>query len=130
MYKYCPKCKIDKPISDFSKNKTTKDGLQGYCKECSRLTKNKEKIRQYYEENIEYFREKNRRNWVERDPGEYSRKRKEYRAQNLDKRMLSSSKERAKKKGIEFNIELSDIIIPDYCPILEIPLFKDRKSVV
>ena len=32
--KRCPKCKIPKPRDKFYKNKTTKDGLYGYCKVC------------------------------------------------------------------------------------------------
>jgi hypothetical protein len=32
--KICHKCKEDKPLSDFAKNKTRKDGLQAACKIC------------------------------------------------------------------------------------------------
>lgn len=32
--KYCNKCRKTKPISEFSKNKKSKDGLQTQCKEC------------------------------------------------------------------------------------------------
>lgn len=32
--KRCSKCKQGKPISEFHKNRTTKDGLQAYCKSC------------------------------------------------------------------------------------------------
>lgn len=37
-------------------------------------------------------------------------------------KMHQRAKQRAKFSGIEFNIELSDITIPDVCPILGIPL--------
>jgi hypothetical protein len=33
-FKTCPKCKKEKPGSDFSKNVNTPDGVQSYCKEC------------------------------------------------------------------------------------------------
>lgn len=32
--KKCGKCKIVKPVSEFSKNRTRKDRLDCYCKEC------------------------------------------------------------------------------------------------
>ena len=32
--KYCPRCKTSKSISDWEKNKRTKDGLQVWCKQC------------------------------------------------------------------------------------------------
>ena len=34
--KICPKCKTLKPISMFSKDKTTKTGYRSYCRECCR----------------------------------------------------------------------------------------------
>lgn len=37
--------------------------------------------------------------------------------------MLAQSKKRSKRNGIPFNITREDIIIPDVCPILGIPLF-------
>lgn len=32
--KYCPKCKQDKPLTKFNKDKHTKSGYHGWCKEC------------------------------------------------------------------------------------------------
>lgn len=40
-----------------------------------------------------------------------------YRKTNPNKDLLRRAKGRAKKKGIEFNIELSDINIPELCPV-------------
>lgn len=36
---------------------------------------------------------------------------------NPIKYMLKDAKKRAKAKGLEFNIEASDMVIPEYCPI-------------
>lgn len=41
---------------------------------------------------------------------------------NPEKMMLRSAKHRAKVKGLPFNIELSDIIIPEFCPVLGLEL--------
>jgi hypothetical protein len=34
--KTCKYCEETKPVSAFNKYKNTKDGLQGYCRECNR----------------------------------------------------------------------------------------------
>lgn len=41
--KLCNTCKIEKPVSDFNLCKSTKDGLQGHCRVCSKL-----KCKQYH----------------------------------------------------------------------------------
>lgn len=77
--------------------------------------KNKERIKDYQRS---YF-----------NSPEYSKKRKEYYRKNPTKQLLYNAKNRAKKRGIDFDIVETDIIIPTHCPILGIPLFqKDRKA--
>jgi hypothetical protein len=34
--KTCTKCKIDKPLTEFTKDRARKDGLNYYCRECTR----------------------------------------------------------------------------------------------
>ncbi len=41
---------------------------------------------------------------------------------NLHNHLLLRAKHNAKAKNVEFNLEIEDIIIPDKCPYLEIPL--------
>ena len=36
--KYCSKCYLDKPSSDYHKRKVSLDGLQDKCKGCSRIS--------------------------------------------------------------------------------------------
>ena len=38
--KRCPKCKQAKPVSEFNKNRTTKDGLQYHCIDCRKIIGN------------------------------------------------------------------------------------------
>tara|TARA_R110000744_G_C18962443_1_gene517067 strand:- start:55 stop:561 length:507 start_codon:yes stop_codon:yes gene_type:complete len=61
--KKCNVCNIEKPLSEFSKDKSKKDGLQYKCKECTKQHNkdNKESIdkhnKQYREDNREYVNE-------------------------------------------------------------------------
>lgn len=58
-----------------------------------------------------------------------------YRDVAVKKRLLWSAKARAKKKNIHFSITEKDIVIPEKCPYLDIPLLsssrrgEDRSSV-
>jgi hypothetical protein len=52
----------------------------------------------------------------------------ELRLNNPNRFLLSRAKSRAKKKGLEFNIDKSDIDVPIICPILGIPIIKEYKK--
>lgn len=48
---------------------------------------------------------------------------------NPERVLWQSAKERAVKLNLLFELNISDIVIPDYCPILGIPLFKGKGKV-
>lgn len=60
--KTCTKCGETKPLAEFNKDRTMKDGLHSHCKECAR-----EKERKWREANPERHRE-NSRKWREANP--------------------------------------------------------------
>lgn len=41
--------------------------------------------------------------------------------------LLNSAKKRAKDNNLEFNLELNDIVLPEYCPILNIKMQFNKK---
>ena len=45
-----------------------------------------------------------------------------WRSKHPERVLLNNAKSRAKGKGFEFSIEESDIVIPETCPVLGIPL--------
>lgn len=51
-------------------------------------------------------------------------RRKVWAAKNPHKVLLHCAKRRAKERGIEFNIDYSDVVIPDVCPVLNVKLEK------
>lgn len=71
--KYCPRCKTKKPFSAFSKCKSRRDGLHGYCKECrSNIYKEnpeptKIRAHRWYQENREHATKKSEE-WERSNP--------------------------------------------------------------
>lgn len=55
---------------------------------------------------------------------------KKWEKENPESRVLRSAKYRAKRKNIPFNLEIEDIIIPEFCPVLGLKLEKgnERKN--
>src|SRR3990167_2542200 len=47
-------------------------------------------------------------------------------ARHWDQILLRNARKRAKQVGIEFNLEISDIVIPEQCPYLKVPLTRIR----
>lgn len=53
--KTCVKCKEEKPLIEFNKNKSTKDGYQKYCKLCKAISDKK-----WIDENPSIWKESNK----------------------------------------------------------------------
>ena len=45
-------------------------------------------------------------------------------SKTLEYALFTAAKSRARKNGIPFNLDLSDIVIPEFCPVLGIPMIK------
>ena len=52
----------------------------------------------------------------------------EYRKRHLNRNLHRAAKARSKKRGYEFELGYDDIVIPEFCPILGIPLQSGIKS--
>jgi hypothetical protein len=101
---------------------------------------NPEYHKEYYQRNKEKKREQNRL-WELRnrdkvraaqkkrreklkleDPDKLREAQRKWEKNNPEKVLFQSAKGRAKKYGHEFNIDLEDIIIPEFCPLLGIKI--------
>lgn len=109
--KRCSNCGIEKEDSEFYKYKSSKDGLTHQCKQC--MSEYRASKREYYRNYMAYRRE------VDNETIKANR-RKHYR-NHPESRMLMQAKQRAKRRGLEFNIDITDIVIPDRCPLLDVP---------
>lgn len=62
--KCCRRCKVEKPIDAFGKNKRKKDGLDIYCKDCAR-DENREAMRRFRAKNHDKVLADSRRRYAE-----------------------------------------------------------------
>jgi len=91
--KKCSRCKITKPVTEFYKNKAQRDGLEGWCKDCSKIASrkyySKSPIRREYEKN--YLREYRRAGYGNKA---------DYKTRNIEKILASRAVERALHAGV------------------------------
>jgi hypothetical protein len=108
--KTCSKCKEEKPFSEFSKNKNSKDGLQSYCKICVKKidkeykekNKNilKEKSKEYYQNNINSIKE-----YYQKNKEKFDQYQKQYYQENK-KEQIQKSIKRNKENKQKYSLSL------------------------
>lgn len=90
----------------------------GYCRQCKiELSERQRKEPEAKRKASEYHREWHKKTYS-------TEKRRESYSKNIENAMLYRAKKRAESKGIEFNLSIDDIHIPDMCPVLGIKLSK------
>lgn len=108
-HKVCVRCGVDKPLSDFSKQSSTRDGKHTYCKVCASAyyaeyyRKNKQEIQQnqkayrlsYYERNREMLAQK-RRDYLAAYPERVRAAKRAWEQRNPDKRREGVLRRRAR----------------------------------
>lgn len=119
--KICPKCNRELPLEAYSKG-TGMYGRRSICKECDKELHNTPESRERRRlRRIE--RRKNIEGYVEREK-QVNLNRILSNEDSYKKYLIRSAKQRAVKQGIAFNIDYTDIEIPEYCPLLGIKLIK------
>ena len=116
--KRCSSCGKLKDESEFYHYKSSKDGLTHQCKQC--MSEYRASKREHYKEYMAHRRE------VDNETIKANR-RKHYR-NHPESRMLMAAKQRAENQGLEFNLTIDDIVIPDKCPLLEVPFVAGEKG--
>lgn len=108
----CNQCLVEQPASQFSWKGEGHKRLTSRCHSCRRKN---------YKENPNVARERSKSYyWDNREI--ISARQRVIRQLNAERRMLAQAKRRATEKNIPFDLVLDDIKIPDFCPVLLIPL--------
>jgi len=136
--KLCKRCGKVKCLEGFNKNSNTKDGLQSWCRPCQIEVRDRDRVRVNDSirtkdclqcgETFPYLSRKKvfcshncKSNYHSKNS-----KRLEWEEKNRERKILYRAKASAKKKGIDFNLDLSDIEIPEFCPVLGLRLEVNR----
>ena len=116
--KICSKCGKELPLSAFNRGNSLY-GRRSFCRECEHSIQN----------SPEYVARRRKNTLIRREDPEYVLKsnktdadRRHNNKTSLKLCLLRSAKQRAKTKGLDFNIDITDINLPDKCPLLGIPL--------
>lgn len=122
--KKCTKCDRELPLEAFNRGNSLY-GRRSFCRECEKVIQNTpERIARRRElellrrQNPDYVKHRNKKDRERIHSNELSYK----------KGMLRSAKQRAIKKNLEFNIDISDINFPEKCPLLNIPMSINSKN--
>ena len=84
----------------------------GACRECkNNLSTKLRSLPENKKKSVKYHQERHKRTYS-------TEKRREIYSKNIESEMFYRAKKRAEKLGIEFSIELDDIVIPEKCPVL------------
>lgn len=65
---------------------------------------------------------------VAANPELYRERAQQWAMDNFEKALYKNVRNRAKKEGTEFSIDLEDVIIPEYCPYLGCKITRIRKQ--
>lgn len=140
-FKSCSKCKLELDLSLFNRNKSKHDGLQCYCKDCSRKI-----IVAHYEKhggrhiNPEtakiyrartYLRNKDKilertKEWAENNKEKVKEYKRKWADNNYLLKKLRQAEKRAKDRGLNFDLTVDDLVLTEKCPILNIPLLQAK----
>lgn len=88
--------------------------------------KTREIAKKYRDTHPEQIRESGKRRYVAQPPGKVAEKTRAYRQANPLRFLLAACKARAKRKGLPFDLTLGDLTVPEFCPVLGIPLAFSR----
>lgn len=94
-------------MSFFPKSKSCKGGYAPTCTRCYNEKHQTDRSKLY--NTVEYRRTNSLK----------------FRENNFELNMLLATKSSAKKRGLEFNLTIDDLVIPKYCPYLNIELTRN-----
>ena len=121
--KRCAKCGGPGP---FNKRKAGADGFNKQCRKCTK--EHCDAWRKAHPEATRQHTQRSNKRKLAKNPEKYRQLHQTYSREwelaHPERGLHRAAKHRAKQRGIPFDIEYSDIIIPATCPLLGVPLIR------
>lgn len=128
--KVCTKCRQPKPLDLFNKDHHRPDGLQCWCKPCKNIVLAAQRAAKRKQRSDPAKRaaeaERRRTQYKEAERRRNAERRRDLKT--WPKMAINSIRSRAKEQGREFDLKPDDIIVPDICPVLGIPLMAGAET--
>lgn len=117
--KQCSKCNETKALDQFGV-RSDSGKPKGVCKVCEQARNSRPEFRERRRKLARQRRSDNKEHYQQLD--------RERNIRTKPARLWSAAKIRAKQHGLDFNIEVADVIIPPKCPILGIDIIPSKDS--
>jgi hypothetical protein len=114
--KTCTRCGRELLISMFQVRKDRKNLHKSHCKDCCAT-----KCRTWQKHNKERLKKLRKQNYWNRVE-EHRKDTREWRRRNPEQKLIQGAVERSRKFNLPFDLKADDIKIPEFCPVLGIPI--------
>lgn len=123
--KICTRCHQELPLDSFNRG-NGRLGRRSICRECEHIIQNdpirvarRRELERIRRADPEYVKLRNEKDRLRVHSNETS----------IRLALLRNAKQRARVKNLEFNIDISDIVLPSRCPLLGISMeVNDKKA--
>jgi hypothetical protein len=121
-------------LSQFPRDNNRKGGFYIYCKACKsseyRLNRavHLQRRREYHAKHKEIRNAKGRESYRKNRAARLAYRR-EWLENNRELKLVLDARSRARKKGVPFSLTAADVVIPELCPVLGIPLVFGKGTV-
>lgn len=128
--KICKICGEEKLVECFKPvHSKDKDGNRYRCRVCRKChsARDRQYVKNYKKLNPEWLKQQRAKDWKKyyKNPDKMNRCKtriRKNRSENYEYCMINGARSRAKLDNLEFNLKREDIMIPQFCPLLDIEL--------
>lgn len=114
--KVCRRCKIEKPLLDFDEDKRRRGEIRPGCRVCNAPRD------AYYLAHRDAEITRAKKSLASKGRTAVNNYKRERNRVRPELHLLQNAKQRARRYGLPFDLTAKDVVVPEFCPALGIPL--------